>query len=113
MGDRYKRMLAMVLLVSAALSPFVFFSTPLKSWQNPNKAVTLLQDALYPVELMPGWLQVINHGNPLSYEVEALRHLMIGVMQIRSSGSRSRAAPRPCEPCGSRFAVPALSLASC
>jgi hypothetical protein len=32
----------------------------------------------------------------------ALRHPMIGVMLIRSSGSRSRAAPRPCEPCGSR-----------
>lgn len=35
-------------------------------------------NALYPVELMPGWLQVINHVNPLSYEVEALRGLMIG-----------------------------------
>lgn len=35
-------------------------------------------NALYPVELMPGWLQVINHINPLSYEVEALRGLMIG-----------------------------------
>lgn len=35
-------------------------------------------NALYPVELMPGWLQAINHVNPLSYEVEALRGLMIG-----------------------------------
>ncbi len=35
-------------------------------------------NALYPVELMPGWLQVVNHVNPLSYEVEALRGLMIG-----------------------------------
>jgi ABC-2 type transport system permease protein len=35
-------------------------------------------NALYPVSLMPGWLQVINHGNPLSYEVEALRGLLIG-----------------------------------
>jgi ABC-2 type transport system permease protein len=35
-------------------------------------------NALYPVELMPGWLQAINHVNPLSYEVEALRGLLIG-----------------------------------
>jgi len=35
-------------------------------------------NALYPVALMPGWLQVISHVNPLSYEVEALRGLLIG-----------------------------------
>jgi ABC-2 type transport system permease protein len=35
-------------------------------------------NALYPVSLMPGWLRVINHINPLSYEVEALRGLLIG-----------------------------------
>jgi ABC-2 type transport system permease protein len=27
---------------------------------------------------MPGWLQVLNHANPLSYEVDALRGLLIG-----------------------------------
>ncbi|HKS47241.1 MAG TPA: ABC transporter permease [Amycolatopsis sp.] len=35
-------------------------------------------NALYPVELMPGWLKVLNHVNPLSYEVDALRGLLIG-----------------------------------
>ncbi|NKQ54812.1 ABC transporter permease [Amycolatopsis sp. K13G38] len=35
-------------------------------------------NALYPVDLMPGWLKVINHVNPLSYEVDALRGLLIG-----------------------------------
>ena len=35
-------------------------------------------NALYPVAVMPGWLQVLNHVNPLSYEVEALRGLLIG-----------------------------------
>ena len=35
-------------------------------------------NALYPVELMPGWLQWINKVNPLSYEVDALRGLLIG-----------------------------------
>jgi ABC-2 type transport system permease protein len=35
-------------------------------------------NALYPVALMPGWLQVVSHLNPLSYQVEALRGLLIG-----------------------------------
>ena len=34
-------------------------------------------NALYPVKLMPGWLQVISRGIPLSYEVDALRGLLI------------------------------------
>jgi ABC-2 type transport system permease protein len=34
--------------------------------------------ALYPEKIMPGWLQVISRVNPLSYEVEALRGLLIG-----------------------------------
>jgi ABC-2 type transport system permease protein len=35
-------------------------------------------NALYPINLMPGWLQAISKGNPLSYEVSALRGLLIG-----------------------------------
>jgi ABC-2 type transport system permease protein len=35
-------------------------------------------NALYPEKLMPGWLQAISKGNPLSYEVDALRGLLIG-----------------------------------
>ncbi|MER8232473.1 ABC transporter permease [Streptomyces sp. NPDC094049] len=35
-------------------------------------------NALYPVALMPGWLQVVSRANPLSYEVDALRGLLIG-----------------------------------
>jgi ABC-2 type transport system permease protein len=34
--------------------------------------------ALYPASIMPGWLQVISTVNPLTYEVEALRSLLIG-----------------------------------
>ncbi|WP_072802736.1 ABC transporter permease [Rhodococcoides yunnanense] len=36
-------------------------------------------NALYPIDVMPGWLQVISHVNPLSYEVNALRDLLIGI----------------------------------
>ncbi len=35
-------------------------------------------NALYPVDLMPGWLQAISLANPLSYQVDALRGLLIG-----------------------------------
>nr|WP_297608190.1 ABC transporter permease [Nocardia sp.] len=35
-------------------------------------------NALYPIDLMPGWLQVISRINPLSYEVDALRGLLVG-----------------------------------
>jgi ABC-2 type transport system permease protein len=34
--------------------------------------------ALYPVHYMPGWLQPISKVNPLTYQVEALRGLLIG-----------------------------------
>jgi len=33
--------------------------------------------ALYPVSIMPGWLQLLSRINPLSYEVDALRGLLI------------------------------------
>lgn len=35
-------------------------------------------NALYPVSVMPGWLQAISKFNPLSYEVDALRGLLLG-----------------------------------
>jgi ABC-2 type transport system permease protein len=36
-------------------------------------------NALYPVDLMPGWLRAISVVNPLSYEVNALRTLLLGL----------------------------------
>jgi len=35
-------------------------------------------NALYPVSIMPGWLQAISKFNPLSYQVDALRGLLLG-----------------------------------
>ena len=35
-------------------------------------------NALYPVDIMPGWLRWLSSVNPLSYEVNALRGLLIG-----------------------------------
>jgi len=34
-------------------------------------------NAIYPTLIMPDWLRVISHINPLSYEVDAMRALMI------------------------------------
>lgn len=34
-------------------------------------------NAIYPISLMPDWLRLISRINPLSYEVDALRALMI------------------------------------
>jgi ABC-2 type transport system permease protein len=34
-------------------------------------------NAIYPLTLMPRWLQVLSRGNPLTYQVDALRALMI------------------------------------
>lgn len=34
-------------------------------------------NAIYPISIMPTWLQVISYGNPLTYMVDALRCTMI------------------------------------
>jgi ABC-2 type transport system permease protein len=38
-------------------------------------------NAIYPINIMPGWLQVISRVNPLTYEVDALRGLMLAGSQ--------------------------------
>lgn len=34
-------------------------------------------NALYPIDLMPGWLKALSTINPLTYQVDAMRYLMI------------------------------------
>lgn len=34
-------------------------------------------NAIYPIDSMPGWVRVVARINPLSYEVDALRSLMV------------------------------------
>jgi len=33
--------------------------------------------AIYPISLMPGWLQVVSRFNPLTYQVDGLRRLLL------------------------------------
>ena len=42
-------------------------------------------NAIYPISIMPGWLQVISRVNPLTYEVDALRGLMLASGQMTYS----------------------------
>ncbi len=39
-------------------------------------------NAIYPINIMPAWLQVISRINPLTYEVDALRGLMLAGGQM-------------------------------
>jgi ABC-2 type transport system permease protein len=34
-------------------------------------------NAIYPLSLMPDWLRVVSRANPLTYQVDALRALML------------------------------------
>ncbi len=34
-------------------------------------------NAIYPTALMPGWVRAIAHGNPLTYQIDALRELLL------------------------------------
>jgi len=43
-------------------------------------------NAIYPVAIMPAWLQVIARGNPLSYEVDALRSMMLANEPLNTTG---------------------------
>src|SRR6202163_4048290 len=44
-------------------------------------------NAIYPVSLMPAWLRVVSKVNPLTYQVDALRTLMI-VGSVSADGVR-------------------------
>jgi ABC-2 type transport system permease protein len=35
-------------------------------------------NAIYPINIMPGWLKIISHFNPLTYMIDGMRLLMIG-----------------------------------
>jgi ABC-2 type transport system permease protein len=35
--------------------------------------------ALYPLSIMPAWLRIVAHANPLSYEVHGMRDLLLGI----------------------------------
>ncbi|MBI2126406.1 MAG: ABC transporter permease [Thaumarchaeota archaeon] len=77
--------IAVVLLFGICFSSLsIFVMTLLKTRERVMGIVQLItmplffaSNALYPIELMPRWLQAISFANPMTYVVAALRALMI------------------------------------
>jgi ABC-2 type transport system permease protein len=77
--------LLIVLLGAACFSIFsIIVACIVKSREGFNGMGQLMtmplffaSNAIYPIEIMPEWLQVISRINPLTYEVDALRGVML------------------------------------
>lgn len=75
-----------VFLVAMGLSGlFVMLSLRSSNWQTQMAIINLLNlpllfasNALFPVKIMPGWLQDVVRVNPISYCIDAIRQLLIG-----------------------------------
>ncbi len=68
----------------AALSMAIASAVPSREqFMGIGQLVTLplvfASNALYSLSLMPDWLRTLSLGNPLTYEVELLRRLLVGV----------------------------------
>jgi ABC-type uncharacterized transport system permease subunit len=77
--------LVAVILAAAAFSAFsltiAFIVRTRERFMGIGQVLTMpfffASNAIYPIAIMPGWLQVAAHANPLTYEVDALRSLML------------------------------------
>ena len=48
-----------------------------------------LSGALYPVAGLPGWLEVLTRINPLTYAVDAMRHLVFSHLDVSAQARRT------------------------
>ncbi len=77
--------LAVVLLGSAIFSTFSLIIACIvktrERFMGIGQVLTMplffASNAIYPISIMPPWLRYIAHANPLSYEVDALRAMML------------------------------------
>jgi ABC-2 type transport system permease protein len=51
--------------------------------------MVFLSGALYPVAGLPAWLEVLNRVNPLTYAVDAMRHLVFGHLEVTEAARRT------------------------
>jgi ABC-2 type transport system permease protein len=51
--------------------------------------VVFLSGALYPVAGLPAWLEVLNRLNPLTYAVDAMRHLVFSTLDVSETARRT------------------------
>lgn len=75
---------AIVLIAAVSASISIFFTSLLKTRERVmgiGQVLTMplffTSNALYPVSIMPWWLQWIAHLNPLTYGINILRSLML------------------------------------
>lgn len=77
--------IAFVILASALFSTFSLIIACLvktrERFMGVGQFLTMpiffASNAVYPLAMMPAWLRLISRGNPLSYEVDGLRTLML------------------------------------
>lgn len=77
--------LAMVLLGAAIFSSLSLIAASIvkkrERFMGIGQVLTMplffASNALYPIDMMPKWIQVVSVLNPLTYQVDALRHLMV------------------------------------
>lgn len=75
-----------IFLISMGLSAlFVALSLRSSNWQTQMMVINLLNlpllfasNALFPVKIMPSWLQIVVKFNPVSYSIDGIRQLLIG-----------------------------------
>ncbi|MEU6012116.1 ABC transporter permease [Streptomyces sp. NPDC047453] len=81
-------LLGVVVILVLGAAVFVTFSLVIACWVRTRERfmgigqiLTLpmffASNAIYPISLMPGWLRAVAHVNPLSYQTDALRSLML------------------------------------
>jgi ABC-2 type transport system permease protein len=51
--------------------------------------IVFLSGALYPVAGLPAWLEVLNRINPLTYAVDAMRHLVFSHLDVSETARRT------------------------
>ncbi|MDD5127589.1 MAG: ABC transporter permease [Dehalococcoidales bacterium] len=77
--------LAVLFLMAGGLSSlFITIAIRTTRWETHMAVMNLLNlplifasNALFPIQAMPGWLQVIARANPVSYATEASRQLLL------------------------------------
>ncbi len=75
---------ALTLLSLGLSSLFISIAVRLRSWESQMATINLLNlplmfasNALYPIKMMPAWLQAIASVNPISYAVDAVRQSLL------------------------------------
>jgi ABC-2 type transport system permease protein len=51
--------------------------TPMAVMNLLNLPLTFASSAFFPIDKMPGWLQVVANANPISYTIDGMRQLLI------------------------------------